>query len=170
MNEINGVPKPERLFTMDNSVNNDFISEIHVNNNFGVSLNSKNLVHVHKLPDFQIIKQKQLSSVITFFVDDNNNIIVLHSTRPMIFDLNFEIINSSMKRPNFQNNFERYQFLSSDYYDNLLVAGTSNSGLCLWDIRSSSIPNVLTLKRSYQIQSVLINKDIIIVGCENGSI
>ena len=169
LTKINGVPPPQTVYTMPNSSNMEFLSEVHVSKYFGLSLTSKGIVHVHHMPDFSIVSSKQISAVVTLFVKDANHFVVLHTTRPIVFDTEYGVTTGTIKRPNFQST-DRYQFVTSSYHDDLLVAGTSNSSLCLWDLRSSSAPHLLRFKRSFNIESVTMSADIIILGCQNGTI
>ena len=166
---LSGTPKPQLLFIHPNNDQGEYLIDIHVCTKFGMSVTSKGRIYIHQIPSFEATQIRCKPNVVSCMIQDNNHIIILHTTKPFIYDTSFAITTSYLKWPMIQST-GRNLFIAGSYSENMLVGVTSSSALCLWDVRSSENPHVLTLPSNLNVQSISILNDIIVIGQKNGKI
>lgn len=172
---LTGSPKPVHLFSHPNNDQGDFLADIQICNQFGLSITSRGTVYIHRVPDFECVSTHTIRNFSTCQIQDDDHIIVLHTTRPLIYNTEFAVTTDYLRRPTFQNTplnarSDIPTYLCSSYDKNLFVGVTSTSAICLWDVRTDEAPRVLTISKHFNIQTVSIKNDTIVIGHETGRI
>lgn len=168
---LSGSPNSSFLFAHPNNDFGEFLTDIQVCRNFGLSVTSKGKISIHQIPTFEVVKSKTLPDVVSCIIQDNEHFIVLHSSRPFIYNSAFSVTTSFLKRPFIQNaRNERQVLINGSYFNNVLVGLTISNALCLWDVRSNESPSLLTLPNNLNVQDVTINNDVIVIGHGKGLI
>jgi hypothetical protein len=164
---ITGSPPPHAVYTWPNTINSEFVSDIRVCSSFAISLTSRGHIALHQTPTFELITSKRLPGVICAFPHSSTHLLVLQSSRPFLYDLSFSIFVSFLKRPTLPTTDDPI-FSSASLFGDHFVASTTSSAICLWDLRSSDPPHVLSLPSSTAIQSVSMSNEMIVAGLTNG--
>lgn len=168
---LSGSPNPLFLFAHPNNYQGEFITDIQVSRDYGLSITSKGKVSIHSIPSFEEICSKTPQNFVSCIIQNNENFIILHSTRPFIYNTLFSVTNYSLKRPPAQGSFNGQHILvNGSYCNNMLVGLTNSNALCLWDVRTDESPNMLTLPSNLNVQDVTINNDVIVIGHGRGFI
>lgn len=168
---LSGSPNPLFLFAHPNNGQGEFVTDIQVSRDFGLSVTSKGKVCIHSIPSFELLNEKSPQNFVSCIIQDNDHFIILHSTRPFIYNSSFSVTTYSLKRPPAQNFRNEQQFLvNGSYFNNILVGLTNSNALCMWDVRSDESPHLLTLPSNLNVQDVTINNDVIVIGHGKGFI
>jgi hypothetical protein len=166
---LTGNPEPRRVFSYPSHEDLEWLVDIQVCSTFALSITSRGHINVHQVPGFGVTAFKRLPAVVSVGIQDEEHVVVLHSTRPIVYDLTCGVAISMLVRPRIPGG-ERISYTSMSNKDNLIVASTSSGALCLWDTRSAEPPQVLTFRSSFGIQSVSANGQIIAAGYSNAQI
>lgn len=167
---LSGSPSPLFLFAHQNNDQGEFLSKIQICNNFGVSVSSKGKIFIHQMPSFEVICSRAFSNAASCMIQDNDHFIILHTKRPFIYNTAFSVTTGFLKRPSIQNYNKSQIFVSGSYCNNVLVGLTSSNALCLWDVRSEESPHLLTLPNNLNVQDVIINNNVVVIGHGKGFI
>lgn len=150
--------------------NTEHLSDVRICEDFAFSISQKGQIIVHEMPTFRVIASKdRIPGLVSICIQNSRHITALQGARPIVYNLELGVELTGLKRPTIPKT-DRVIYASSSAYENNFLATTTTSALCLWDIRSSEDPTIVTLPSSLGVQSSSMNSNSIVLGCSNSRI
>lgn len=154
------------IFVWPNTDNGERIADLSVSDSFGLTVSSKGTLTVHRVPSFDVVSSKTLPGMFSAVIQNELHITAMQGSKPFVYDANLSIAIASLKRPVIPK-VDAVFYSSIAALDDLFLATTTGSAVCLWDIRSATPAMVTTFPTSVGIQTAAISKSIIALGCSN---
>lgn len=165
---VTGQPR-RLLYAFPNADNGDKLYDIRTNGVIGVTTSSKGFLAVHRFPEFDVITRKRLPGLISAVIYNQEYIATIQGKKPFIYNTELGVVVGDLKRPVISTS-ENVIFNSMSCFEDQLVAVTTGSALCSWDLRSSDPPTVVTFPASLGLQSISASNYVIALGCSWGRI
>lgn len=147
--------------------NTEHLSDLRVCDDFAISISQKGQVMVYEMPTFRVIANRdRIPGLISICIQNNTHITALQVTRPIVYNLELGVAVAGLKRPTIPKT-DRVIYSSTSTHENNFLATTTTSAICLWDIRSSENPTVVTFPPSLGVQASSMNSTSIVLGCSN---